>query len=108
MLQTLKDKAEQLIHCIRLAKALGYEDVEYTSKGYSLMKHNRVVKPFSSTDEAEQWLEQSFERNARYDTIHFAGKLQVKPSGYKELSSRMNECNYPNVSPLLRITGIKY
>lgn len=108
MLQTLKDKAEQLIHCIRLAKSLGYEDVEYTSKGYSLMKYSRVVKPFRTIEEAEQWLEHSFELNAKYDASHFGGKLQVKPSGYKELSSRMNECNYPNVSPLSRITSIKY
>ena len=92
MPQTLKQKATQLTHCIRLAKALGYEDVEYTSKGYSLMKHNRVVKPFCTIDEAEQWLERSFELNAKYDTIHFGGRAHSKTARYKELPSRMNEC----------------
>lgn len=121
---TLKDKASQLIHCIRLAKALGYEDVEYTSKGYSLMKYSRVVKPFRTIEEAEQWLEHSFELNAKYDTSHFGGRKQDKISGYKELPSRMNDYNQPNIFSLSgkypdidrtnynklvkRITGISY
>lgn len=124
MPQTLKQKATQLTHCIRLAKALGYEDVEYTSKGYSLMKHNRVVKPFRTIDEAEQWLEHSFELNAKYDTVYFGGRAHSKTAGYKELPSRMNECKHPAVFPLSgrypdrdrtnydklvsRITGISY
>lgn len=74
MNDSLKQKAEQLVHCLHLAKILGYEDVEYSHTGYSLMKNGRVAKPFASLDEAETWLEGILEARTQFISARACGK----------------------------------
>ena len=74
MESTLKQKAAQLVHCLHLAKILGYEDVEYSHAGYSLMKHERVARRFKDLDETEQWLEGILEARAQFISSRAWGK----------------------------------
>jgi len=74
MEDSLKQKAEQLVHCLHLAKLLGYEDVEYSHTGYSLMKYGRVAKQFSCLNETEAWLEGILEARTQFISARTWGK----------------------------------
>lgn len=80
---SLKQKAEQLVHCLHLAKILGYEDVEYSHTGYSLMKNGRVAKPFTSLDETEAWLEGILEARTQF----VSGQSYRKPVRNKNIAA---------------------
>lgn len=83
MTDTLKQKAAQLVHCLHLAKILGYEDVEYTHTGYSLMKHGRVARQFKDLDETEHWLEGILEARTQF----ISGQSFRKPVRNKNVTA---------------------